>query len=54
LLWGSEWPSINHEQFANFEALITKAHSWVGAESFELDMVQNPTQLYWGLGSTSL
>ena len=50
LLWGSDWPCTNHEQFANFEALIAKAHEWIGAESFEQIMVHNPTQLYWDLG----
>ncbi len=50
LLWGSDWPCTNHEQFANFEALIAEAHEWIGAESFEQVMVHNPTQLYWGLG----
>jgi predicted TIM-barrel fold metal-dependent hydrolase len=54
LLWGSDWPCTNHEQFASFETLIAKAHEWIGAESFEQVMVHNPTQLYWGLGSTSL
>jgi predicted TIM-barrel fold metal-dependent hydrolase len=54
LLWGSDWPCTNHEQFANFETLIAKAHEWMGGESFEQVMVHNPNQLYWGLGSTSL
>lgn len=50
LLWGSDWPCTNHEQFANFEALIAQAHEWIGAESLEQVMVHNPTQLYWDLG----
>jgi predicted TIM-barrel fold metal-dependent hydrolase len=50
LLWGSDWPCTNHEQFANFETLIATAHEWMGGESFEQVMVHNPTQLYWGGG----
>jgi predicted TIM-barrel fold metal-dependent hydrolase len=50
LLWGSDWPCTNHEQFANFETLIAKTHQWMGGESFEQVMVHNPTQLYWGGG----
>jgi predicted TIM-barrel fold metal-dependent hydrolase len=48
LLWGSDWPCTNHEQFANFEALIAEAHGRIGAEPFEQVMVHNPTRLYWG------
>jgi predicted TIM-barrel fold metal-dependent hydrolase len=50
LLWGSDWPCTNHEEFANFETLIAKAHEWIGAESFEQVMMHSPHELYWGLG----
>jgi predicted TIM-barrel fold metal-dependent hydrolase len=48
LLWGSDWPCTNHEQFGHFETLMAQAHGWIGAESFEQVMVHNPTRLYWG------
>jgi predicted TIM-barrel fold metal-dependent hydrolase len=46
LLWGSDWPCTNHEQFADFETLITQAHEWIDAQDFEQVMVHNPSQLY--------
>lgn len=48
LLWGSDWPCTNHEQFADFENLIAQAHDWIGASDFEQVMVSNPSGLYWG------
>ena len=48
LLWGSDWPCTNHEQFADFEQLMAQAYAWVGAEHFAQVMVHNPAQLYWG------
>lgn len=50
LLWGSDWPCTNHEQFADFEKLMAQAHAWMDADGFEQVMVRNPLQLYWGLG----
>ncbi len=52
LLWGSDWPCTNHEEFANFETLIAQAHEWIGIESFEQIMVHNPTRVYWGGGQS--
>ncbi len=46
LLWGSDWPCTNHEQFADFETLIAQAHEWIDAQALEQVMVLNPTQLY--------
>ena len=46
LLWGSDWPCTNHEQFGHFETLIAQAHEWVDAQAFEQVMVHNPSQLY--------
>jgi predicted TIM-barrel fold metal-dependent hydrolase len=46
LLWGSDWPCTNHEQFADFERLIAQAHEWIDAQALEQVMVLNPTQLY--------
>lgn len=50
VLWGSDWPCTNHEQFANFEELTDQARQWIGAESLEQVMVANPWQLYWAAG----
>jgi predicted TIM-barrel fold metal-dependent hydrolase len=48
LLWGSDWPCTNHEQFANFGQLMAQAHEWVDAEHLDQIMVTNPSRLYWG------
>ena len=48
LLWGSDWPCTNHEQFADFEALMSQARAWVGNQYLEQVMVHNPMRLYWG------
>ena len=47
LLWGSDWPCTNHEQFANFETLMAQAHQWIPSEFFEQIMTENPMRLYW-------
>ena len=49
LLWGSDWPCTNHEQFADFAKLLVQAHEWIVPEYFEQIMARNPLQLYWGL-----
>jgi predicted TIM-barrel fold metal-dependent hydrolase len=46
LLWGSDWPCTNHEQFGHFETLIAQAQEWIDAQAIEQVMVHNPTQLY--------
>jgi predicted TIM-barrel fold metal-dependent hydrolase len=48
LLWGSDWPCTNHEQCADFGALMAQAHEWVDAGHLEQVMVLNPSRLYWG------
>ena len=48
LLWGSDWPCTNHEQFANLEQLVAQAHEWIGAEHMTQVMADNPLRLYWG------
>lgn len=47
LLWGSDWPCTNHEQFAHFESLMAQAQEWIGAEHLAQVMVLNPQRLYW-------
>ncbi len=47
LLWGSDWPCTNHEQFADFKQLIAQALDWIKAECLEQIMVLNPMKLYW-------
>lgn len=47
LLWGSDWPCTNHEQFADFEKLISQAHEWIASEHVEQIMASNPLRLYW-------
>jgi predicted TIM-barrel fold metal-dependent hydrolase len=47
LLWGSDWPCTNHEQFADFEKLMVQAHEWIGPEHMESVMAINPHRLYW-------
>lgn len=50
LLWGSDWPCTNHEQFADFEKLMSDALEWMSAGLEEQVMVVNPLRLYWGEG----
>jgi predicted TIM-barrel fold metal-dependent hydrolase len=47
LLWGSDWPCTNHEQFGHFETLIAQAHEWIDSQALEQVMAHNPSQLYW-------
>jgi predicted TIM-barrel fold metal-dependent hydrolase len=47
LLWGSDWPCTNHEQFAHFETLMAEAHQWIDENWFDHVMVHNPLELYW-------
>ena len=49
LLWGSDWPCTNHEQWADFEKLISQAHGWIPSEHMAQIMERNPMRLYWGL-----
>lgn len=50
VLWGSDWPCTNHEQFGHFETLIAQAQAWIDHDCIERVMVHNPNQLYWGPG----
>lgn len=47
LLWGSDWPCTNHEQFADFGELMAQAEEWIGAEHLTQVMSVNPLRLYW-------
>lgn len=47
VLWGSDWPCTNYEQFSDFENLTAQAREWIGSESLEQVMVANPLKLYW-------
>lgn len=47
LLWGSDWPCTNHEQFADFERLMAQAQAWIGAQHLTQVMTTNPLGLYW-------
>lgn len=47
LLWGSDWPCTNHEQFAHFDRLVKQACEWIGAEHLDQVMRQNPMAVYW-------
>ena len=47
LLWGSDWPCTQHEQFANFEQLMSQAHGWLGDIHLEKVMHDNAMKLYW-------
>lgn len=49
LLWGSDWPCTNHEQFADFKKLMEQVHEWIPSEFLEQIMDRNPMQLYWNL-----
>jgi len=48
LLWGSDWPCTRHEQFADFEQLMSQAHRWLGDVYLERVLHDNPLKLYWG------
>lgn len=54
LLWGSDWPCTNHEQFADFGQLMAHAHEWIGTRHLNQVMVINPSRLYWGQSDLSL
>ena len=47
LLWGSDWPCTNHEQFAHFEQLMAQAQAWIGTQHLTQVMSTNPLRLYW-------
>lgn len=49
LLWGSDWPCTNHEQFADFGQLMALAHEWVQAPHLQQIMEINPLRLYWDM-----
>jgi predicted TIM-barrel fold metal-dependent hydrolase len=49
LLWGSDWPCTNHEQHANYAALVAEAGEWIDPRYLEQVMKVNPRLLYWGI-----
>lgn len=50
LLWGSDWPCTNHEQWADFNQLMAQAHAWIRPEWREQILARNPMKLYWEVG----
>jgi predicted TIM-barrel fold metal-dependent hydrolase len=48
LLWGSDWPCTNHEQFADYGQLMAQAQTWMPAHLMDQILVSNPSKLYWG------
>ena len=47
LLWGSDWPCTNHEQEADYPALLSALHAWVGSVAAERVLTDNAQALYW-------
>ena len=49
LLWGSDWPSTNHETLANYPELHDALGDWLADRGHLLAMVvtENPLRLYW-------
>ena len=49
LLWGSDWPCTNHEDQADYPALLGALDGWLDdpAELRQV-LVDNPLALYWG------
>lgn len=47
LLWGSDWPCTNHEQFAQYQVLAESLNEWVGPDAAAMALGANPEALYW-------
>ena len=47
LLWGSDWPCTNHEQFADYPQLWGALGEWVGPDVAQRALRSNPQALYW-------
>ena len=50
LLWGSDWPCTNHEDQADYAALVESLTRWVGADLLNAVLCVNPMRVYWGTG----
>jgi len=53
LLWGSDWPCTNHEQFARYPDLLGSLGDWVGGDAAAMALGVNPEALYWASSSIS-
>ena len=47
LLWGSDWPCTNHEQFAHYPQLLGVLSEWVGEDVAAQALDVNAQSLYW-------
>jgi predicted TIM-barrel fold metal-dependent hydrolase len=54
LLWGSDWPCTNHENLANYTALMNELVNWLAGEHLDSVLAHNPQRLYWGETTTQL
>jgi predicted TIM-barrel fold metal-dependent hydrolase len=52
LLWGSDWPCTNHENLANYTALMNELVNWLAGEHLDSVLAHNPQCLYWGATTT--
>jgi predicted TIM-barrel fold metal-dependent hydrolase len=52
LLWGSDWPCTNHENLANYAALMNELVNWMAGEHLDSVLTLNPQRLYWGNATT--
>lgn len=48
LLWGSDWPCTNHEDQADYPALVRALHEWLEPAAAQAALCVNPARLYWG------
>jgi predicted TIM-barrel fold metal-dependent hydrolase len=47
LLWGSDWPCTNHEDCADYRALLGQLDAWLPAGTHAAVLRDNPLRLYW-------
>jgi predicted TIM-barrel fold metal-dependent hydrolase len=47
LLWGSDWPCTNHENLADYAALMRELVNWMRGEHLDQVLTHNPMRLYW-------
>ena len=47
LLWGSDWPCTNHENLADYAALMSELVNWMQGEHLDQVLTHNPMSLYW-------
>ncbi len=50
LLWGSDWPCTNFENWADYPALHATLSQWLEPAHLEAVTRINPLRLYWGVG----